>query len=280
VHAASHIGGALAAYADLGLIKTAKDCFFCAASKGAVTPNMTLMRGPPPTGKGSFKQDTAHFWLEDKKGKVTDPTAYQYPQGYDYSKGKPVNLMANLDAVIDDPLFKTLSKTHQRKIKKLWKRHGEVKTANLATVLAVLGAGAGAGVGRRLARADKKTMGTLVGAAVGAGAGAASTPVLRMPIAHGMASLMELSDNPFLHAEARNLRQSGSLSEEAHHEGPSEEAKQKLRAAARKIRERLEAAGLDPSKARVAISGTGGTGKSTLAKEIARSMGLKYQGLE
>jgi hypothetical protein len=94
-----------------------------------------------------------------------------------------------------------------------------------------------------------------------------------------MAALMDRVGNPFLHAEARNLRETGSIAEDTA-EDPSEEAKQQLRDAAQTIRDRLEAAGIDPSRARIAVSGTGGTGKSTLAKEVARTIGLKYKGLD
>ena len=66
-------------------------CFRAAGRRAANNPNLTLMKGPPV-----FKEDTAHFWVEDKKGRVIDPTAKQLPlKGYKY-KGTPVDIRKNM----------------------------------------------------------------------------------------------------------------------------------------------------------------------------------------
>jgi dephospho-CoA kinase len=91
---------------------------------------------------------------------------------------------------------------------------------------------------------------------------------------------MELSKNPFIRAEARNLKQTGSFTEQAAGGELPEEIRQQIRAAAVKVRKQLEAAGIDPSQARIAVSGAGSTGKSTVAKEIADELGLTHRDLD
>jgi hypothetical protein len=49
---------------------------------------------------------------------------------------------------------------------------------------------------------------------------------------------------------------------------------------ARRTAQELLAAGVDPSKARIAIAGTGGTGKSTLAKELAKELAMRHRDLD
>jgi hypothetical protein len=66
-------------------------CFRIAGRMAADNPSLKLMKGPP-----IFKEDTAHFWVENKKGKVIDPTAKQFPmRGYKY-QGTPVDIRKNL----------------------------------------------------------------------------------------------------------------------------------------------------------------------------------------
>lgn len=52
------------------------NCFFYAATLALLFPQLKLVKGPPPhKGKGKYKDDTAHFWTEDKSGDIYDPTA-------------------------------------------------------------------------------------------------------------------------------------------------------------------------------------------------------------
>lgn len=68
---------------------------------------------------GQFKEDTCHFYCQNESGDIVDPTASQYESGAIIpGSGKPVDLNKNLDAVINDPLFKTLPKKIKRKIMK------------------------------------------------------------------------------------------------------------------------------------------------------------------
>lgn len=66
-------------------------CFRRASALVLKDPSLTLMKGPP-----IVPGDTAHFWVEDKSGKVIDPTKRFYP-GVKYRyKGTPVSLERNL----------------------------------------------------------------------------------------------------------------------------------------------------------------------------------------
>lgn len=94
-------------------------CFFYAAALAALFPGLTLVKG---WNTGQFRdgalieeKDTGHFWVEDEKGRIIDPTAGQYPKGRNFG-GAPVSLAGNLDEVVKDPLFKTLSADDQEKI--------------------------------------------------------------------------------------------------------------------------------------------------------------------
>lgn len=49
---------------------------------------------------------------------------------------------------------------------------------------------------------------------------------------------------------------------------------------AQQLADHLRAQGLDPAKARIAIAGTGGTGKSTLARGLAAELGMKTKFLD
>jgi superfamily II DNA or RNA helicase len=73
-----------------------KSCFDESVRIAVKNPQLTLMKGDPFKGSG----DRAHFWLEDKDGKITDPTAGQYPKSTRvYTGGRPVSLSRNRDAV-------------------------------------------------------------------------------------------------------------------------------------------------------------------------------------
>lgn len=37
--------------------------------------------------------DDTHWFLKDRKGKILDPTAAQFPDGVDYSKGRPCGFL-------------------------------------------------------------------------------------------------------------------------------------------------------------------------------------------
>lgn len=65
------------------------------------------MRGKPHPDK---PDDTAHFWIE-KGDKKIDVTGYGI-----FSSGKKVDAVKNIDEVIKDKLFKTLSKKDKDKI--------------------------------------------------------------------------------------------------------------------------------------------------------------------
>jgi len=93
------------------------NCFFYAAAMAALDPGLTLVRG---RHSKQWPEDTCHFWCEDKDGNVIDPTADQYESG-ECLDGEPADLMANLDYVIEDPLFKYLDSEEQAQIRQLWR---------------------------------------------------------------------------------------------------------------------------------------------------------------
>ncbi len=92
--------------------KSGWNCFFWAAIEAILNPELKLIKGQHSEQP---ECDTAHFWLEDKSGKIIDPTAFQYPKGK-YIKEREVSALKNLDFIMKDPLFKTLPKDKQDKI--------------------------------------------------------------------------------------------------------------------------------------------------------------------
>ena len=91
-------------------------CFFYSAVM-ALLFDGKLFKGPPGD---RYPGETAHFWVEIN-GRLSDPTIEQY-QGYGgynkYNQGIEASAINNIDAVIDDPLFKTLPKLEQEMILK------------------------------------------------------------------------------------------------------------------------------------------------------------------
>lgn len=73
-----------------------KSCFDESVRLAVKDPRLTLIKGKPFAGSG----DRAHFWLEDKRRKIIDPTASQYPESTrTYTGGRVVSLEKNRDAV-------------------------------------------------------------------------------------------------------------------------------------------------------------------------------------
>jgi len=89
----------------VGVLKSPEEarghCFFYAAALASKDPSLKLIKG---THSKQRAGDTAHFWLEDKAGKIIDPTASQYEPG-EYKKEREVDLKKNVGHVIKDPLF-------------------------------------------------------------------------------------------------------------------------------------------------------------------------------
>lgn len=97
--------------------KNTNPCFFYSAMVVALFPNLKLMKGkrdPPREG------DSAHFWVEDAGGNMIDPTSFRNPDAENI-EGEEILLMDNLEYVIDDPLFESIDKKEQEKVKKLLK---------------------------------------------------------------------------------------------------------------------------------------------------------------
>lgn len=88
-------------------------CFFYSATMALLDTDLTLIKGRHTKQR---KGDRAHFWVRDSKGNDFDPTASQYEEGK-LVNGKEIDVLKNIDYVIDDPIFKTLPKSVQRKIK-------------------------------------------------------------------------------------------------------------------------------------------------------------------
>jgi hypothetical protein len=95
-------------------VKSPKDhCFFHAAIL-ALLYDMKLKVGPPTKEMAGGR---SHFWAE-KNGKIYDPTVgvpkgwSHYPQSF-YKIGKEVSVFNNMEFVLIDPLFKTLTKKTQ-----------------------------------------------------------------------------------------------------------------------------------------------------------------------
>jgi hypothetical protein len=89
------------------------NCFFHAALLALIHPELKLIKGQHSQ---QYKGDSAHFWLEDAAGKIIDPTASQYKPGT-YTKDREVSPERNLGHIMGHPLFGTLSKDFQKKIK-------------------------------------------------------------------------------------------------------------------------------------------------------------------
>jgi len=97
------------------------NCFFYSAALAALFPNLKLMKG---RHSAQHSEDTAHFWVEDSDGTAYDPTACQYSKGKLLS-GKEVSVENNLDHLIEDPLFSTLTNKDRKKIRLLADRYTE-----------------------------------------------------------------------------------------------------------------------------------------------------------
>jgi hypothetical protein len=101
----------------------------------------------------------------------------------------------------------------------------------------------------------KGVLGGAVGIGVGLGALLATRPMLRT---HLGASLKAIGKGG-AHAVERKAGTPVSVVEDA-----------------REIAKRILEKGVDPKKARIAISGTGGTGKSTMAEALSKEMGMTH----
>lgn len=88
------------------------NCFFYATVLATLFPDLRLMRG---IHSKQHSEDTAHFWVEDDKGRIHDPTEKQHEEGGHVS-GKPVSILRNIRTVVNDPLFSTLDKEDQEKL--------------------------------------------------------------------------------------------------------------------------------------------------------------------
>lgn len=89
--------------------------FFYAASLAALFPDLILIKGWNTDQFKNRKEDIVHFWVEDKLGNIIDPTLAQYPNGKNI-EGVQISLENNMEEVIKNPLFKTLSSDDQEKI--------------------------------------------------------------------------------------------------------------------------------------------------------------------
>jgi len=161
----------------------------------------------------------------------------------------------------------------------------DLKTAALRPLLGgVLGAGLGAGIGALTSGPKHRFEAMGIGAGTGASLGA-GIPALKKPIGKGLGRIFQaLTKNEFLQAEAKNLAQTGSLSQEAGASAGAGKAPYRARVTAREtarvLRARLRRIGIDPQKARIAVAGAGGTGKSTLAREVAKELKLVHRDLD
>jgi len=90
--------------------KNTNPCFFYSAVLAILFPKLKLMKGKQ---EPAMKGDTAHFWVEDKGGKVTDPTGYRYPN-VKIKDGKEVSAKRNIKSIVSDKLFKSLSKEDKK----------------------------------------------------------------------------------------------------------------------------------------------------------------------
>jgi hypothetical protein len=96
------------AWARLNVKHPRRNCFFYSAVLSLLF-GLRLMKGPPLPGPG----ETAHFWVEDDRGRVIDPTAR--PTG----PGTEVSAVKNIDHVIGHRLFKTLPPGDQARIRSM-----------------------------------------------------------------------------------------------------------------------------------------------------------------
>jgi hypothetical protein len=62
-------------------------CLHAVMQKLRKNPSLTVMTGPADKA-----YDTRHFWLQDRNGKVIDPTRTDYPH---HGQGKPFDLKRN-----------------------------------------------------------------------------------------------------------------------------------------------------------------------------------------
>jgi len=113
------------------------------------------------------------------------------------------------------------------------------------------------------------------GAAVGALAGGAlalrKMPGVRAQVKAELRARMKGFKNARAHHEAKELKATGGV-EPKSHPGAIETARQ--------IVAELQRQGVDPKTARIALSGTGGTGKSSTAYELSKMLGLPRFGLD
>lgn len=89
------------------------DCFFHSAVLALLHPDEWELRQGPPMEPG----DTAHFFVVDRHtGRVFDPTRPSKPAR---GPGKPVDALANLEAVLDHPEFTSLPGAVQGRLRAL-----------------------------------------------------------------------------------------------------------------------------------------------------------------
>jgi len=116
---------------DLKVTRPGNHCFFYSAVLALLYPNLTLMRGGHT---GMSKEDTAHFYVQDEDGEITDPTAAQYPTGH-LIEGDPVSAIANIDYVIKNPLFKTLPEEYQKRIISIMRNNITTAANNFCNII-------------------------------------------------------------------------------------------------------------------------------------------------
>lgn len=118
-------------------------------------------------------------------------------------------------------------------------------------------------------QANSALIGAGLGTALGAGMYAKSRPGIRAALSHAGQSTVDY---------VKNLLQPGrqSIIDAARSSGGmSAEARAQVAEQAKLIAAKIREAGLDPEQARIAVAGLGGSGKGTLAAELARELGIK-----
>lgn len=137
------------------------------------------------------------------------------------------------------------------------------KAADLHQVLELIGAGIGAATG------------------LGVGHGLHLGKHLEPALPHiGAAVLEAATDDPFIRAEAQNLREQGAFGKEGPPLALSPTAQQNIHATVQTIRQQLKRQGVDLQRARIAVAGTGGSGKTTLARELAQQLNMKLRAMD